>query len=257
MYNKLFTKILDSSIWLESAPTRLVWLTFIAVMDEHGFVQFAAPANVAHRARVTLEEAEEALHTLESPDPNSSNPNNDGRRIERVPGGWMVLNAKDHRDMVTRAIQKEQTKTRVQRFREKKRNGNAPVTPSEAVADASSKAEKAYGDQFEVIWSAYPKRAGGNSKAAAHKAYKARLREGEEYNALLDGTIRYAHYCRETDAVGGRYVKQAATFFGPDKHYLEPWTPPPKPKSKTERGRAAIQEYIDRPADQKGDFDGF
>lgn len=150
MYNKLFSKILDSSIWLESAPTRLVWLTFIAVMDQDGLVQFAAPANVAHRARVTLEEAEEALRVLESPDPNSSNPANLGRRIERVPGGWVVLNAKAHRDVMTRAIQRHQTAERVRKHRAMT-HGNAKVThvtqraenvtPSEAEAVSESDTE--------------------------------------------------------------------------------------------------------------------
>ena len=32
MYNKLFTKILDSTIWLEDDATRLVWITFLAVI---------------------------------------------------------------------------------------------------------------------------------------------------------------------------------------------------------------------------------
>lgn len=129
MYNKLFTKILDSSIWLEPTPTRIVWLTFIAVMDEDGFVQFASVANVAHRARVTLEEADEAIRILENPDQNSSDPDNEGCRIERVPGGWMVLNAAKHREMVTRVVIKEQTRKRVKRFREKKNGGsNASVT---------------------------------------------------------------------------------------------------------------------------------
>ena len=54
MYNKLFTKILDSSIWLEPSGTRIIWLTMIAAMDENGFVQFASVANLAHRARIEL-----------------------------------------------------------------------------------------------------------------------------------------------------------------------------------------------------------
>ena len=141
MYNKLFTKILDSSIWLEPTPTRIVWLTFIAVMDQEGFARFASVANVAHRARVTLEEAQEAVHCLESPDPNSSNPAHGGRRLERVPGGWMVLNADDHRSLVTAAVVREQTRTRVQRHRELKRMCNAAVTPSETETEAEADTE--------------------------------------------------------------------------------------------------------------------
>ncbi len=145
MYSKIFTKILDSSIWLESNPTRIVWLTFLAAMDETGFAQFASPANVAHRARVSAEEAEAAINCLCSPDANSSDPDNEGRRLERVPGGWIVLNAIKYRDIVTRAVAQEKTRNRVAAWRERQKAGNAPVThekrhetPSEALADAEA-----------------------------------------------------------------------------------------------------------------------
>ncbi len=121
MYNKLFSKIVDSSIWLEPTPTRIVWLMFIAVMNEDGFVQFASVANVAHRARITDEEADQAIKILESPDPNSADEDNDGRRVEKVPGGWMILNAGKYRDLVTREMQRESTRERVARHRAKKR----------------------------------------------------------------------------------------------------------------------------------------
>ena len=140
MYNKIFTKILDSSVWLEPTSTRIVWITLIAAMDETGFCPFAAIGNVASRARVTAEEARKALETLESPDPESSDSDNDGRRIERVPGGWVVLNATKYRAIVTRVNAQDKTRDRVRRFREKKRSGNGEVTLSEA--DTNANAEK-------------------------------------------------------------------------------------------------------------------
>lgn len=148
MYNKIFSKIVDSSIWSESESTRIVWVTFIAVMDEQGFVPFAGIDNVARRAHVPFKKAETAIIVLESPDPNSSDPANEGRRIERVPGGWMVLNSQKYRDMVTRAIVQEQTRLRVARFRENRKPSNAKVTPkkrsvtpSEEETEAQSEAE--------------------------------------------------------------------------------------------------------------------
>lgn len=148
VYNKLFTKILDSSIWLEPTPTRIIWMTLIAVMDEDGFCQFASPANLAHRALVSLPDTEAALACLEAPDKNSSDPDNEGRRIERVPGGWMVLNARKYRDLVTRAVAKEKTRLRVAKHRREKGsvtecNGDVTeekrqVTPSEAATDSES-----------------------------------------------------------------------------------------------------------------------
>jgi hypothetical protein len=129
MYNKIFSKILDSSVWLEPTPTRIVWITLLAAMDEEGFCSFAAIGNVAGRARVTLEEAKTALEILASPDPESSDPDNEGRRIERVSGGWVVLNATKYRDIVSRANAQEKTRERVKKFREKKKLCNVDVTP--------------------------------------------------------------------------------------------------------------------------------
>jgi hypothetical protein len=158
MYNKLFTKILDSSIWLEPSGTRIIWLTMIAAMDENGFVQFASVANLAHRARIELAEAQAAVDCLEGPDANSSDPEHEGRRIERVPGGWMILNAEKYREMVTRAVIQEKTRQRVAKHRtEKKRacnasvtlgnasvtEGNACVTPSDTDTDSATKAGSA------------------------------------------------------------------------------------------------------------------
>jgi hypothetical protein len=141
MYNKIFTKILDSSIWLEPDGTRLIWLTLIAAMDEEGVCRFASVANLAHRARVSLEVAKEAVIALEGPDENSSDPDNEGRRIERIPGGWIVLNAQKYRELVTRTVIKEQTRARVAKHRAK-RTCNADVTQSEAVSESKEEEEK-------------------------------------------------------------------------------------------------------------------
>ena len=102
LYNKVFTKILDSSIWLEDDATRIVWITLLAVMDEDGFCPFASPANVAIRARVAPAAAFAALKKFESPDPLTPEAEHEGRRIKRVPGGYMVLNAVKHREQLTR-----------------------------------------------------------------------------------------------------------------------------------------------------------
>jgi hypothetical protein len=152
VYNKIFTKILDSSVWLESDQTRLVWLTLIAAMDEDGFCQFASASNLAHRARVEREATEKAIATLEAPDSDSSDPDNEGRRIERVPGGWIVLNAPKYRDLVTRTLAREKTRERVAKHRNRKRSVtecnaavtecNDSVTPSEAIANAHTKEQK-------------------------------------------------------------------------------------------------------------------
>lgn len=150
MYNKIYRKILDSSIWLQDDPTRIVWITCLAAMDEDGFVEIRTVENLANRARVSLENCRRAVEILESPEPETATEDDDGRRIERVPGGWMVLKAKEYSQIVKREHQKALTRDRVQRFRERlkkpgdeeEKRGNAlrnaplrSVTPSDTDTD--------------------------------------------------------------------------------------------------------------------------
>ena len=88
-------------------------------------------------------------------------------------------------------------------------------------------AEDEYPPEFERLWADYPKRAGGNPKKAALKAWKARIKSGVDPQTIADGVARYTRFCAVTGKVGTEYVKQASTFFGPDEHYLNDWTPPP------------------------------
>ena len=120
MYVKLFSQILTSSIWLESHQTLRVWITLLVAMDEEGFAHFAAPGNLANTARVSLEEALQAVEILEGPDPNSADTGDEGRRIERVPGGWIVLNAGKYRALGNREEEKVKTRERVAKWRASK-----------------------------------------------------------------------------------------------------------------------------------------
>jgi len=216
MYNKLFTKILDSSIWLAPDPHRLVWITLIAAMDEEGNAMFASAGNLAARARVTREQAEAAVVAFEAPDPDSGDPDNEGRRIERFPGGWHVLNAAKYRALVTKAIIQEQTRARVAKFRAKaagvalgdapvtheQRNGNAPVTPSVSIAVAEATSEAIPGGAppdppAPAALSGKParKRAGkpaaptGDVWAAYSQAYKERYQVEPVRNAKVNGQL--------------------------------------------------------------------
>ncbi len=99
-----------------------------------------------------------------------------------------------------------------------------------ASADAPARSAKQdYSPEFETAWQSYPKRAGGNSKAAAYKAWKARLKDGVKPEVMLEGVKRYAAYAKSTGNAGTQYVKQASTFFGPDRHFEESWLAPSAP----------------------------
>lgn len=81
--------------------------------------------------------------------------------------------------------------------------------------------------QFERAWEAYPARSGGNPKQPALRAWNARIRERVDPEQIIAGVERYAAYCAAEKLTGMRFVKQAATFFGPAHHYLESWTASP------------------------------
>lgn len=83
-----------------------------------------------------------------------------------------------------------------------------------------------YPEFFEQIWEAYPKRAGGNSKRKAHRAYELALRRGCSAIEIYEGVLRYAQYCEATNKIQTEFVMMAATFFGPDHHFEEDWDLP-------------------------------
>lgn len=83
--------------------------------------------------------------------------------------------------------------------------------------------KKTYPDEFELVWSIYPKRAGGNSKSDAFKAWNARIRDGTAAEEIYSGVERYAAFVKFEGNLNTQYVKQAKTFFGPGMHFSEPW----------------------------------
>ena len=70
----------------------------LAMADKKGRVWAAIPG-LANTARVTIEECEQALARFMAPDKYSRTPDNDGRRIEPIDGGWQLLNYTKYREM--------------------------------------------------------------------------------------------------------------------------------------------------------------
>jgi len=120
---------------------------------------------------------------------------------------------------------------RERKKKEAKRPCNVTVTPPDTDTDTEEEQEKPlvpsgdstsdYPPEFEVFWKAYPKREGSNSKKAAHKAWRARLRAGAKHADLTMAAERYAEQLRTQGKAGTAFVKLAATFLGPDEHWLE------------------------------------
>lgn len=105
-------------------------------------------------------------------------------------------------------------------------SGHGEATPQEDEShdDAPPSQQKnTYPEEFELVWRAYPKRAGGNSKSDAFKAWNARIKSGTTASDMLEGVQRYAAYVEAEGKLNTQYVKQASTFFGPGMHFGEAW----------------------------------
>lgn len=127
-FTKLQRSIVTSSIWLQDADTRLVWITLLALCDRDGVVR-ASPLGLAHQARVEPEACHRALELLQSPDADSRSTEHEGRRIERVDGGFMVLNYQRILSEGAREERREYNREKQAEFRAKKRANGKTVRP--------------------------------------------------------------------------------------------------------------------------------
>jgi hypothetical protein len=123
-YSKLFSSIIHSTVWREPDHIRLVWITMLAMKDRDGIVEASIPG-LADAARVGITQCEEALLRLSSPDPYSRTPNNEGRRISDVPGGWEILNHEIYQEKDSPEDRNRKNAEKQKRYRERLRERKA------------------------------------------------------------------------------------------------------------------------------------
>jgi hypothetical protein len=158
-YTKLFSSIVTSTIWVESPAVCKVWITMLAICDKHGEVHASIPG-LAQISGVPLSDVETAINKFLSPDQYSRTPDDEGRRIEPIDGGWLLINHAKYREMASKEESQKAAATRQARYKERERRnekvtvgnasvtlGNAQVTPGNAevtqnrdIADADTDA---------------------------------------------------------------------------------------------------------------------
>lgn len=117
-----------------------------------------------------------------------------------------------------------------------------PITSSKPAARDVCSAE------FEIAWQKYPSRPGASKKEAL-KAWNARLKAGVDVEDMIDGVQRYAAYC-DAMKTEPQYIKQPATFFGPDEHFKADWTPS-QPARASPQGYESAKDRSRREAAEK------
>lgn len=141
-YTKLFASIVTSTVWGYESGIKVVWITMMAVADQHGEVQASVPG-LAKLAGEPRDVVERALAIFLAPDPDSRTKEHEGRRIIEVDGGWALLNHPKYRDKQSKDDRLAKAAVRQRRFRDAKslKPGEivTPVTPSNALRNASSR----------------------------------------------------------------------------------------------------------------------
>lgn len=117
-YIKLFGSILDSTVWKLPPAIKVVWVTMMAMADRDGVVEASLPG-LADRAKVPLRIASKAVTIFLAPDQHSKTPDNEGRRIEVVNGGWRLINFEAYRERQSLDDRKTKNAERQQRFRDR------------------------------------------------------------------------------------------------------------------------------------------
>jgi hypothetical protein len=101
-YFPVFKSIIDSTLWSCKGDTIKVFFTLCGKADPEGFVSATADG-IRRAADMPLSDVQAHLAILESPDLASKDrerdPSKDGRRIEKVTGGWRVMNVEYYRDL--------------------------------------------------------------------------------------------------------------------------------------------------------------
>ncbi len=141
-FTKLFSSITESTVWCEPNHVRIMWITMLAMADRRGRVWGSVPG-LANRARVSVEEARDAITRFLSPDPDSRTPDHEGRRVEPIDGGWRLLNHEKYRAIRDEESIKESKRNYInaKRAEERKAKGVENVERGRDNAEADTESE--------------------------------------------------------------------------------------------------------------------
>lgn len=267
-YVKLFSSIVHSTIWDEEPAISKLWVTMLAISDQHGEVAVPIPG-LARLARISVETCESGLAKFQQPDKYSWTKDNEGRRIEEIDGGWRLLNYAKYRQMISESDKKEKAAVRQQRFRERHKTdaksnafsnaSNTPITPS----DGASR-------QVEVEVEVIKQNQNIGIDEATSKAFLELGLGGTENRMLCQDVIRaYVNFykCSFAEAADGlilrwnQYSASTIAFKKGIKKFLsegiwkspEACTPKPTGKTKPKTAREEAREEAEERERQRND----
>ena len=130
-WTPLWSKVVDSSIWLEDKNTRILFVTMLALKDRDHVVRYSA-FELARKANLTELEVIESLKILQKPDTKRVEPQEfEGRRIEKVEDGWFMLNGEKYRKAMQKLYRREYKRGKQAEYRQKEPDDSEPEAAEE------------------------------------------------------------------------------------------------------------------------------
>ncbi len=139
-FTKLHNKLLRSTVWEKPSHIRICWITMLALADRDGQVKASLPG-LAHEARLTMAEVEDALEDFRQPDKYSQTTLEGGRRIRDIEGGWELITYEVHRRMFSAEERREKDAERKRKKRAAISGVSAPVRKSPRSPQSPHKAD--------------------------------------------------------------------------------------------------------------------
>lgn len=223
-YTKLFGSIITSTIWRENKETKILWITMLALKNKAGIVEGSVPG-LADMARLSLNETLKALEILRSPDEYSRTKKFEGRRIEDIDGGWLILNHEKWRNKMNADERREYLKIKQ---REHRARVNKPVNKRKRTSTPSTHTD-ADTDPLK-IYCAYPLKV---AKPDALRAIQRALSK-TTFDDLLRKTKAFAA-ARNGDTT---FCPNPATWFNQERFNDDPKTWKPKQNGQQPKQRA-------------------
>jgi hypothetical protein len=198
-FTKLDDGFLDSSLVAEGPIPTAVFVCLLSKCGADGIARISKVV-IEKRLGLTFDEAEKAFDILQSADKNSRSTEFEGRRIERVDGGWLILNYLKYRGIEYSDYQRD----RMAKYREKTKivaHSSAPVALRYASASASA--------EFQAFWSNYPRRVG---KGAAEKAWIVHVVRAKVGLPVILSAIEWQKKSDQWTKDGGQFIPHPATW---------------------------------------------
>lgn len=161
-YSKLHSSIINSSLWCEPDNVRLLFITLLAMADKQGYI-YGSRGGIERIAFIVIDDDEPDPWTvLMSPDQDSSDrvrsPENEGRRIEEVSGGFRLLNWDYYHGLRNDDDRAEQNRRAQEKYRNKNKPPSATVSPHKPVkahTEAEAEADNGSTNVDPSVWAEF------------------------------------------------------------------------------------------------------